>query len=212
MRPHRIYDSLLDLIGDTPIVRLNRLPEPGDAELLVKVEYFNPGGSVKDRIALNMIRDAERRGSLTPGMVIVEPTSGNTGIGLALVAAIRGYRCILTMPETMSVERRNVLSALGAEIVLTRAEDGMEGAIAEAERIVQEQAAYMPQQFQNPSNPEAHRQNTAEEIWGATGGRLSAFVAGVGTGGTLTGVGEVLKSRDRDIRIVAVEPDRKSVV
>jgi len=156
--------------------------------------------------------EAEKSGALAPGQVIVEPTSGNTGIGLALVAAVKGYRCILTMPETMSIERRNILTALGAEIILTRAEEGMEGAIAAAERIVEEQNAFMPQQFQNPANPQAHRRHTAEEIWRVTGGKLDAFVAGVGTGGTITGVGEILKARNERIRVIAVEPAASPVL
>jgi len=211
-RSEKIYNSVLELIGDTPVVRLNRLPAPEDAEVLAKVESFNPGGSVKDRIALNMVLEAEKSGALAPGQVIVEPTSGNTGIGLALVAAVKGYRCILTMPETMSIERRNILTALGAEIILTRAEEGMEGAIAAAEKIVEEQNAFMPQQFQNPANPQAHRRHTAEEIWRVTGGKLDAFVAGVGTGGTITGVGEVLKARNERIRVIAVEPAASPVL
>lgn len=207
-----IYDSILELVGKTPLIRLNRLPGDRDADVVVKVEAFNPGGSVKDRTALNMITDAENRGVLKPGMSIVEPTSGNTGIGLALVAAVRGFRCILTMPETMSVERQHVLTSLGAEIVLTRAEEGMPGAIAEAEKITAEQGAFMPQQFKNPSNPEIHRKTTAEEIWEGTSGIIDAFVAGVGTGGTLTGVGEVLKARKPDIRVIAVEPAASPVL
>lgn len=205
-----IYDRLTDLVGHTPLLRLNKyrsavgVPE---AELLAKLESFNPMGSVKDRAALSMIRDAEEKGRLKPGSVIIEPTSGNTGIGLAFVAAARGYRMILTMPESMSMERRQMLHALGAELVLTPAAQGMKGAIAEAERLLAETPdAFMPGQFTNPANPEAHRRTTAEEIWHDTDGQVGIVVAGVGTGGTITGVGEGLKSKSSFIRMVAVEP------
>jgi cysteine synthase len=208
-----IADSVLDLVGNTPLVRLNRVAGEGCAEILAKVENLNPAGSVKDRIALSMIEDAERRGVLRQGMTIVEPTSGNTGIGLAMVAAVKGYRLILTMPEDMSVERRKLFSRFGAELVLTPAIEGMTGAVFVAEELVRKHKDYfMPQQFQNPANPEIHRVTTAREILHATDGVLDAFVAGVGTGGTITGVGEVLKAHRADIRIVAVEPSRSKVL
>jgi len=208
-----IADSVLDLIGQTPLVRLRRLPRPGSASILAKLESRNPGGSVKDRIALSMIEDAERRGVLRPGATLVEPTSGNTGIGLALVAAVKGYRLILTMPEDMSLERRRLLERLGAEIQLTPAIEGMTGAVFAAEELCRAHPEYvMPQQFQNPANPDAHRRTTAVEILEATDGRLDAFVAGVGTGGTVTGVGEVLKAKRPEVRIVAVEPARSPVL
>ena len=199
--------SMLDLIGNTPTVRLNRLPEKGWATVLVKMESFNPGASVKDRIALSMVEDAEARGLLAPGGTIVEPTSGNTGIGLAIVAAVKGYRLILTMPEGMSVERRRLLTLFGAETVLTPAAEGMAGAVSAAEDLLRRNPGYyMPQQFTNPANPEVHRRTTAKEVLQASEGKLDAFVAGVGTGGTLTGVGEVLKRLDPQILVVAVEP------
>ena len=205
-----IHDRLTDLVGHTPLLRLNnyrRAVGVPEAELLAKLESFNPMGSVKDRAALSMIRDAEEKGRLKPGSVIIEPTSGNTGIGLAFVAAARGYRMILTMPESMSMERRLMLHALGAELVLTPAAQGMKGAIAEAERLLAETPdAFMPGQFTNPANPEAHRRTTAEEIWHDTDGQVGIVVAGVGTGGTITGVGEGLKSKSSFIRMVAVEP------
>jgi cysteine synthase len=210
----RFAASVLDLIGHTPLVRLNRLPKPTGATVVAKVEWFNPGGSVKDRIALSMIEDAERRGVLRPGGTLVEPTSGNTGIGLAIAAAVKGYRLILTMPDDMSVERQRLLARLGAEIHLTPAIEGMTGAVFAAQELVREHPDYfMPQQFQNPANPEAHRRGTAVEILEALGGeRLHAFVAGVGTGGTLTGVGEVLKAKMPGLRVVAVEPARSPVL
>jgi cysteine synthase A len=208
-----IADSVLDLIGDTPLVRLRRLPRPGSATVLAKLESRNPGGSVKDRIARAMIEDAERRGVLKPGATLVEPTSGNTGIGLALVAAVKGYHLILTMPEDMSLERRRLLERLGAEIRLTPAIEGMTGAVFAAEELCRAHPDYvMPQQFQNPANPEAHRRTTAQEILEATGGDLDAFVAGVGTGGTVTGVGEVIKAKRPGIHVVAVEPARSPVL
>jgi cysteine synthase A len=208
-----IANSVLDLIGGTPLVRLHRLPGPGSAEVLGKLESLNPAGSVKDRIALSMIEDAERRGVLHPGDTLVEPTSGNTGIGLAMVAAVKGYRLILTMPEDMSVERRKLLARFGAELVLTPAIEGMTGAVFAAEELVRSNPGYfMPQQFENPANPEVHRVTTAREILAATDGRLDAFVAGVGTGGTITGVGEVLKAHDPTILVVAVEPSRSQVL
>src|SRR3989442_14071888 len=196
------------------MVRLNRLPQPDGATVIAKVESLNPGGSVKDRIALSMVEDAERQGILRPGGTLVEPTSGNTGIGLAIAAAVKGYRLILTMPDDMSVERQRLLARLGAEIHLTPAIEGMTGAVFAAQELVREHPDYvMPQQFQNPANPEAHRRGTALEILEALGGqKLDAFVAGVGTGGTLTGVGEVLKEKIAGVRGIAVEPARPPVL
>ena len=209
----KIAGSVLELIGRTPMVRLARLPAPGGAAVAAKLESVNPGGSVKDRIAAAMIEDAERRGLLRPGATIVEPTSGNTGIGLAVVAAVRGYRLILTMPEDMSVERQRLLARFGAEIRLTPAIEGMSGAVYAAEELMREHPDwFMPQQFQNPANPEVHRRTTALEILEATGGKLDAFVAGVGTGGTITGVGEVLKQKVPGVRVIAVEPARSPVL
>jgi cysteine synthase A len=203
----QIHDDVTSLIGRTPVVRLRRIPGPGSAEILVKLESFNPAGSVKDRIALSMIEAAEREGRLRPGSTIVEPTSGNTGVGLAMVAAARGYRLILTMPETMSIERRRLLQAFGATLVLTPGAEGMPGAIRKAQEIAKEQEdCFMPQQFENPANPEIHRTATAQEILEQTGRRLDALVSGVGTGGTVTGVGEVLKKEIAEIRVIAVEP------
>jgi cysteine synthase A len=202
-----VYDNICQVIGQTPIVRLNRIPKSGWAEMLVKLESFNPGGSVKDRIALNMIERAEQEGLLKPGGTIVEPTSGNTGIGLALVAASRGYRVILTMPEDMSSERINLLRAYGAQIVLTPREQFMQGAIAAAEKIIRENPDYfMPQQFRNPANPEAHRKTTANEILSAIGKNLDVLVVGIGTGGTVTGTGESLKKEIPSLKVYAVEP------
>ena len=202
-----IVDSITELIGRTPMVRLNRIGEGSGATILGKLESMNPAGSVKDRIGLAMIEAAEADGRLGPGSVVVEPTSGNTGIALAFVCAAKGYRCILTMPETMSVERRTLLRAYGAELVLTPGAEGMRGAIARAEEIASEtEGAFVPQQFQNPANPEAHRRSTAEEIWSDTGGAVDILVAGVGTGGSITGVAEVLRDRKPDFRAVAVEP------
>ena len=214
MSKPRIADSVLDLVGHTPLVRLNRLPKAGGGTVLAKVESLNPGGSVKDRIGVAMVEEAERRGVLEPGGTIVEPTSGNTGIGLAIAAAVKGYRLILTMPDDMSVERQRLLARLGAEIHLTPAIEGMTGAVFAAQELVREHPEYfMPQQFQNPANPEAHRRGTALEILEALDGRrLDAFVAGVGTGGTLTGVGEVLKDKIPGLRVVAVEPARSPVL
>jgi len=209
----KLANNVLELIGDTPLVKYNRLPRPGSADVYGKHEGMNPGGSVKDRICLSMVEDAEERGVLKPGGVLVEPTSGNTGIGLALVAAVKGYRTILTMPETMSVERRTILQAYGAEVVLTPGPLGMKGAIAKAEEIVASTpGAFMPQQFTNPANPAIHRRTTAQEILECLGGKVDAFVAGVGTGGTLTGVGEVLKELRQDILVVAVEPEKSPVL
>jgi len=203
----RIADNLTDLIGNTPLLRLRRISQGAVADLVVKLESFNPGGSVKDRIGFNMIRRAEEQGLLKPGSVIIEPTSGNTGIALAFVAAARGYRLILTMPDTMSVERRNLLKAYGAELVLTPGALGMSGAVQKAEELAREIAgSYMPQQFENPANPEIHRQTTAEEIWRDTDGEVDIVVGGVGTGGTITGIAQVLKSRKPQLKVVAVEP------
>ena len=206
--------TILDMIGSTPMVKLARMSGPSDAEVWVKLEGFNPGGSVKDRIALAMIEDAEQRGRLKKGMKIVEPTSGNTGIGLAMVAAVKGYTMVLTMPESMSMERRQLLQAYGAELVLTPAAKGMQGAVDKAAEIAASSKEYfMPQQFENPSNPMVHRQTTAREILAFMGGKqIDAFVAGVGTGGTITGVGEVLRKKFKDIRIVAVEPSASPVL
>ena len=209
----RLAGSVLDLVGGTPLVRLNRIPKPGGAVVLAKMESLNPGGSVKDRIALSMIEEAERRGLLKAGATIVEPTSGNTGIGLAMVCAVRGYRLILTMPDDMSVERQRLLARYGAEIHLTPAIEGMTGAVFAAQEICREHPDYfMPLQFENPANPEAHRRTTAQEILDATEGRVHAFVAAVGTGGTVTGVGEVLKERVPGVRVVGVEPARSPVL
>jgi cysteine synthase A len=202
-----IVDSITELIGRTPMVRLGRIGGDSGATILGKLESMNPGGSVKDRIGLAMIEAAEAQGLLTPGSVVVEPTSGNTGISLAFVCAAKGYRCILTMPETMSVERRTLLRAYGAELVLTPGAEGMRGAIARAEEIAADtEGAFVPQQFQNPANPEAHRRTTAEEIWADTGGEVDFLVAGVGTGGSITGVAEVLKERRPGFQAIAVEP------
>jgi cysteine synthase A len=209
----RLVRNALDLIGDTPLVQLQRIPRRGSARILGKLESCNPGGSVKDRIALAMIEEAERRGRLKPGDTIVEPTSGNTGIGLAMVAAVKGYRLILTMPEDMSVERRRLVSRFGAEVILTPAIEGMSGAVYAAESLVAQNPGYfMPQQFANPANPAIHRVTTAQEILKATDGQIDAFVSGVGTGGTITGVGEVLKREIPDVRVVAVEPARSPVL
>ena len=209
----RVAASVLDLIGGTPLVKLNRIPKPEGATVLAKVESLNPAGSVKDRIAYAMVDDAERRGVLKPGATVVEPTSGNTGVGLAMVCAVRGYRLILTMPDDMSVERQRLFARYGAEIHLTPAIEGMTGAVFAAQEMCREHAEYfMPMQFENPANPEVHRRTTAVEILEATDGRLDAFVAAIGTGGTVTGVGEVLKERVPGVRIVGVEPARSPVL
>ncbi|GJE39739.1 cysteine synthase A [Methylobacterium persicinum] len=211
----RIYGSITETIGNTPLVKLNRLPkEHGvEAEILLKLEFFNPIASVKDRIGVNMIDALEAAGKLQPGGTLVEPTSGNTGIALAFTAAARGYRLILVMPETMSIERRKMLAFLGAELALTPGAQGMKGAIAKAEELLREiPGSVMPQQFSNPANPDIHRRTTAEEIWSDTGGKLDAFVAGVGTGGTITGVAEVLKPRLPDLKVFAVEPVDSPVI
>lgn len=210
--PAAIVDSVLSLVGDTPLVRMQRVVPAGAGEVLGKMESLNPGGSVKDRIAVSMIEAAEQAGQIQPGDTLVEPTSGNTGVGLAMVAAVKGYHLILTMPEDMSVERRRLFERFGADLVLTPALEGMGGAVFAAEEISERPGHFMPQQFQNPANPEVHRRATAEEIWTATDGQLDAFVAGVGTGGTITGVGEVLKERLPGLLIVAVEPERSPVL
>ncbi len=210
-----IYQGTLELIGNTPLVEVQNLERKYDlkARVLVKLEYFNPAGSVKDRIARAMLEDAEEKGILREGSVIIEPTSGNTGIGLAAIAAVKGYRLILTMPETMSVERRNILKAYGAELVLTEGAQGMKGAIAKAEELVKEiPGSFIPGQFVNPSNPDIHRKTTGPEIWKDTDGNVDIFVAGVGTGGTITGVGEYLKSQNPEIQVVAVEPAASPVL
>jgi len=209
----KIYEQLTDLIGGTPLVRLNRITAGLKADIVAKLESFNPGGSVKDRIAFNMTRAAEKEGLLKEGSVIIEPTSGNTGIGLAFVAASRGYRLILTMPETMSIERRNLLKAYGAELVLTPGAEGMKGAINKALELKEQiPNAFIPQQFENPANPEIHRRTTAEEIWNDTDGKVDIVVGGVGTGGTVTGIGEVIKPRKPSLKIVAVEPKDSPVL
>jgi cysteine synthase A len=208
-----IADSVLDIVGNTPLVRLNRVVPEGAAEVLGKMESLNPGGSVKDRIALSMIETAEREGTIKPGDTIVEPTSGNTGIGLAMVCAVKGYKLILTMPEDMSVERRRLLTRYGAQLVLTPAIEGMSGAVYAAQELCEkDKKCFMPQQFNNGANPDVHRRTTAREILDATEGRIDAFVAAVGTGGTVTGVGEVLKQGLPEVRVIAVEPARSPVL
>lgn len=208
-----IYNDVTELIGKTPMVKLNRMTGPDDAEVLIKLERNNPGGSVKDRICLNMIRKAEEEGLLKPDGTIVEPTSGNTGIGLALIGAARGYKVILTMPDSMSVERRKLLKAYGAEIVLTPGSGGMKGAIDKAAELVKDRDNFfMPQQFENPANPNVHRETTAQEILEDTDGELDYFVVGVGTGGTLTGTGEILKESNPDIQVIAIEPVDSAVI
>ena len=209
----RIFNNLTELIGNTPLVRLQKIAADSKAQLVAKVESFNPGGSVKDRIGLSMIRDAEEKGLLKEGSVIIEPTSGNTGIALALVAAVSGYRLILTMPDTMSVERRNLLKAYGAELVLTPGAKGMRGAIEKAEELAAKTpGSFVPQQFKNPANPEVHRLTTAQEIWDDTDGAVDILVGGVGTGGTITGVGEALKARKPGFKVIAVEPFDSPVI
>ena len=211
----KIYKSALELIGNTPLVEVTKIEKEKelDATLLVKLEYFNPAGSVKDRIAKAMIEDAEARGVLKEGSTIIEPTSGNTGIGLAAIAASKGYRIILTMPETMSVERRNILKAYGAEIVLTDGTKGMTGAIAKADELAKEiPNSFIPGQFVNPVNPKAHRETTGPEIWEDTDGAVDIFIAGVGTGGTVTGIGEFLKSKKPEVKVIAVEPASSPVL
>ena len=211
----RIAKKLTDLIGNTPLLELGNFGREHNAlgTIIAKLEYFNPGGSVKDRIGFSMIEDAEKQGLLNKNSIIIEPTSGNTGIALAFIAAAKGYRLILTMPETMSIERRNLLKALGAELVLTPGPEGMSGAIRKAEALNAEYPnSFVPQQFKNPANPEIHRHTTAEEIWNDTDGNVDIFVSGVGTGGTITGVGEVLKGRNPGVQIVAVEPFDSQVI
>ena len=211
----KIAKSLTDLIGNTPLLELSNYNAQNslDAKVIAKLEYFNPAGSVKDRIGYAMIKDGEDKGLIKEGTVIIEPTSGNTGIALAFVAASRGYRLILTMPDTMSMERRNLLKALGAELVLTPGAEGMKGAIKKAEELIEQTPnSYLPQQFKNPANPEIHRTTTAEEIWRDTDGTIDIFIAGVGTGGTITGVGEVLKQKNSKIKIIAVEPNDSPVL
>ena len=208
-----IADDITQLIGNTPLVRIRKVVEPGGAEVVAKLEFFNPGGSVKDRIGFSMIDDAERRGELKPGMTIVEPTSGNTGIALAMVAAAKGYKAILTMPETMSKERRVLLRAFGAQLVLTPGPDGMGGAIAKAMEIAASDDSYwIPQQFENPANPAIHRHTTAEEIWRDTEGKVDIIIGGVGTGGTISGIGEAMKERSAAIQVIAVEPAASPVL
>jgi cysteine synthase A len=209
----RIYNSITELVGNTPLVRLNKVND-SQATILAKLEFFNPASSVKDRIGLAMIEAAEREGKIRPGeTVIVEPTSGNTGIGLAFVAAAKGYKIILTMPETMSVERRKLLRGYGAELVLTPGPEGMPGAIARAEEIVADLPnGWMPQQFKNPANPEVHRRTTAEELWNDTDGKIDFLVGGVGTGGTLTGIAEVIKPRRPEFKVIAIEPEASPVL
>ncbi|MBR0288484.1 MAG: cysteine synthase family protein, partial [Selenomonadaceae bacterium] len=209
----KIYNQFQELIGNTPLFRLNNFGRGLDAQIIAKLEYFNPAGSVKDRIAWAMIERAELEGKLKPESVIIEPTSGNTGVGLAAVAAARGYKIIITMPETMSLERRKILQAYGAQLVLTAGALGMKGAIAKAKELAaQIPNAFIPSQFTNPANPECHKLTTAREIWDALDGKLDIFVAGVGTGGTLSGVGEFLKEKNPAIKIVAVEPDSSPVL
>jgi cysteine synthase A len=209
----RIYNNIVETVGRTPLVRLNKVTAGVDATILLKCEFFNPLGSVKDRIGMAMIEDAERRGVLKKESVIIEPTSGNTGIALAFVAAAKGYKCILTMPETMSLERRTLLAMLGAKLVLTPGTEGMKGAIAKAEQLAKETPnAWIPQQFENPSNPEIHKKTTAEEIWNDTDGKVDIVIAGVGTGGTLTGCVEVIKPRKPSFQAIAVDPKDSPVI
>ena len=209
----KIAENILDLIGNTPLVKINKLNKEGFSTVVAKVESFNPAGSIKDRPALNMIEEAERQGLLTPGAVVIEPTSGNTGIGLAMVCAVKGYKMILTMPETMSIERRKLLQAYGAEIILTDGDKGMQGAVDKAMELREEiPDSFVPMQFNNPANPQIHEKTTAEEIWHDTDGKVDIVIAGVGTGGTISGIGKRLKEKKSDIQIVAVEPFRSQVL
>lgn len=207
-----IFNDVTELIGSTPMLKLNNLTDKNDAEVVLKLESFNPGGSVKDRIALNMIVEAEKAGKIEPGGILVEPTSGNTGIGIAMVGAAKGYNVVLTMPESMSQERRQLLKAYGAELVLTPASEGMKGAISTAEKIAAERNGFIPSQFTNPANPDVHRKTTAKEIIAAAKGKIDYFIAGVGTGGTITGTGEELKKRINKLKVVAVEPKNSAVI
>lgn len=209
----KLADNVLELIGNTPMVKLNKVAEPGGAEILAKLELFNPGGSVKDRICFSMIEEAEKEGFISEGATIIEPTSGNTGIGLAMICAVKGYKCVLVMPETMSLERIYILKSYGAEVVLTSGAEGMLGAIKKAEQILEKTAkSFMPHQFMNKANPAIHRKTTAKEILKVVDNKIDAFVAGVGTGGTITGVGEVLKQFNKNIKVVAVEPVASAVL
>jgi cysteine synthase A len=208
-----IAEDVTQLVGNTPLVRLRRVTEGAVADVIAKLEYFNPGGSVKDRIGVAMLDAAEEAGLIKPDTIILEPTSGNTGIALAMVAAARGYKLVLTMPDTMSIERRVLLRAYGAELVLTPGKDGMPGAIAKAEELAKtDQRYFVPQQFENPANPAIHRATTAEEVWKQTDGKIDFFIAGVGTGGTITGVGQILKERKPDVKVIAVEPAASPVL
>ncbi|MCC5833249.1 MAG: cysteine synthase A [Opitutales bacterium] len=210
----KLANNIIETIGDTPLIKLNQIAEGIDADIYLKCEWFNPLASVKDRIAKSMIETAEKDGSLKPGSIVIEPTSGNTGIGLAFVCRAKGYRCILTMPETMSMERRVLLGLLGAEIILTPGPKGMPGAIAKAKELMEQYGdkAFNPAQFDNPANPEIHRQTTAEEVWEATDGKVDIFIAGVGTGGTITGVAEVIKKRKPEMKAIAIEPAASPVI
>ncbi|SEU10385.1 cysteine synthase A [Salinibacillus kushneri] len=208
----KVYENIIDVIGNTPVVKLNGIADENSADIYVKLEYMNPGSSVKDRIAKAMIEDAEEKGRLKPGDTIIEPTSGNTGIGLAMVAAAKGYRTILTMPDTMSKERRNLLRAYGAELVLTPGSEAMKGAIAKAEELQKEHGYFMPQQFDNDANPRVHEETTGKEIVEQMGDQLDAFVAGIGTGGTITGAGQALKKHYENIKLYAIEPENSPVL